>query len=93
MSKKHCKHTYTTHTHTHTHTHPRYNKVQHPQVGKSVYVKVFVPLRGKIQIGVDKFHKLGKINTSKSLKLKITSGRTNIKCILFKPIEKTNISK
>ena len=58
-----------------------------------MYVKVFVPLRGKIQIGVDKFHKLGKINTSKSLKLKITSGRTNIKCILFKPIEKTNISK
>lgn len=59
-----------------------------------MYVKVFVPLWRKIQIGVDKLHKLGKINTSKSLnKLKITSGRTNIKCILFKPIEKTNISK
>ena len=45
----------------------------------------------KIQIGVDKFSKLEKINIRKSLnKLKITNGRTNIKCVLFKPIEKTD---
>ena len=54
-----------------------------------IFLKVSVPLRVKAQIGVDKFSKSEKINTSKSLnKLKITSGRTNIKCVLFKPIGK-----
>ena len=47
----------------------------------------------KAQIGVDKFSKLEKINTSKRLnKLKITNGRTNIKCVLFKPIGKKLIN-
>lgn len=56
--------------------------------------KVFVPVRKKIQIDVDKFHKLGKINTSKSLNnLRITNGRTNIKCMPFKPMEKTDLFK
>lgn len=58
-----------------------------------IFKKVSVPLRVKAQIGVDKFSKLEKINTSKSLnKLKITNGRTNIKCLLFKPIGKKLIN-